>query len=113
VDVSHRGGKPGFVRVDIDGGRGVLTIPDFRGNFMFNTLGNLAADPRAGLLLVGFEHGGTLQLSGRARIEWDQSAVAAYEGAERLVELTVDAVVEREGGGAVSRSSADTRPPAR
>jgi predicted pyridoxine 5'-phosphate oxidase superfamily flavin-nucleotide-binding protein len=110
ADVSHRGGAPGFVHVTAPDR---LVIPDYSGNMMFTTLGNLAADPRAGLLLVDFEHGGTLQLSGRARIEWDRSAVAAYEGAERLVELTVDGVVEREGGGGVSRSSADTLPPVR
>ena len=100
ADVSHRGGARGFVHVAAPDR---LVIPDYSGNMMFNTLGNLAADPRAGLLLVDFEHGGTLQLSGRARIEWDRSAVAAYEGAERLVELTVEAVVEREGAAAVTR----------
>ena len=100
ADVSHRGGARGFVHVTAPGR---LVIPDYSGNMMFNTLGNLAADPRAGLLLVDFERGGTLQVSGRARIEWDRSAVAAYEGAERLVELTVEAVVEREGAAAVTR----------
>ena len=100
ADVSHRGGAPGFVHVTAPDR---LVIPDYSGNMMFTTLGNLAADPRAGLLLVDFEHGGTLQLSGRARIEWDRSAVVAYEGAERLVELTVDAVVEREGAARVTR----------
>lgn len=100
ADVSHRGGARGFVHVTAPDR---LVIPDYSGNMMFNTLGNLAADPRAGLLLADFEHGGTLQLSGRARIEWDRSAVAAYEGAERLVELTVEAVVEREGAVAVTR----------
>jgi uncharacterized protein len=100
ADVSHRGGARGFVHVTAPDR---LVIPDYSGNMMFNTLGNLAADPRAGLLLVDFEHGGTLQLSGRARIEWDRSAVAAYEGAERLVELTVEAVVERERAAAVTR----------
>ena len=54
---------------------------------MFNTLGNLAADPRAGLLLVDFEGGGTLQLTGRATIEWDPAALGEFPGAERLVEL--------------------------
>jgi uncharacterized protein len=100
ADVSHRGGARGFVHVTAPDR---LVIPDYSGNMMFNTLGNLAADPRAGLLLVDFEHGGTLQVSGRARIEWDRSAVGAYEGAERLVELTVEAVVEREGVAAVTR----------
>jgi predicted pyridoxine 5'-phosphate oxidase superfamily flavin-nucleotide-binding protein len=100
ADVSHRGGARGFVHVTAPDR---LVIPDYSGNMMFNTLGNLTADPHAGLLLVDFEHGGTLQLSGRARIVWDRSAVAAYEGAERLVELTVEAVVEREGTAAVTR----------
>jgi predicted pyridoxine 5'-phosphate oxidase superfamily flavin-nucleotide-binding protein len=100
ADVSHRGGPPGFVHVTAPDR---LVIPDYSGNMMFNTLGNLAADPRAGLLLVDFEHGDTLQVSGRARIEWDRSAVGAYEGAERLVELTVEAVVEREGVASVTR----------
>jgi uncharacterized protein len=94
ADVSHRGGARGFVHVAAPDR---LVIPDYSGNMMFNTLGNLAADPRAGLLLVDFESGGTLQLSGRARIDWDRSAVAAYEGAERLVEFAVEAVVERTG----------------
>ncbi|WP_239502378.1 pyridoxamine 5'-phosphate oxidase family protein, partial [Stenotrophomonas maltophilia] len=46
VDISHRGGRPGFVHVD--GER--LTIPDFSGNRYFNTLGNLLVEPRAALL---------------------------------------------------------------
>jgi predicted pyridoxine 5'-phosphate oxidase superfamily flavin-nucleotide-binding protein len=100
ADVSHRGGARGFVHVAAPDR---LVIPDYSGNMMFNTLGNLAADPHVGLLLVDFEHGGTLQLSGRARIEWGRAAVAAYEGAERLVELTVEAVVEREGTAALTR----------
>ena len=54
VDVSHRGGKPGFVRVD---GNSSLTVPDFLGNFFFNTLGNLALNPRCGLLFMDFEMG--------------------------------------------------------
>jgi hypothetical protein len=48
VDVAHRGGKPGFVRVGDDD---TLTIPDFVGNFLFNTLGNLLLNPRAGGVL--------------------------------------------------------------
>ena len=53
ADVSHRGGKPGFVRVDAGGMR--LSWPDFAGNGFFNTLGNLALDARAGLVFVDFD----------------------------------------------------------
>ena len=62
LDCSHRGGRPGFVRLD----RGVLRIPDYPGNSMFGTLGNLALDPRAGLCLLDFTAGSQLQLSGEA-----------------------------------------------
>ena len=75
-----------------------LVIPDYPGNMMFNTLGNLAADPRAGLLLVDVEHGGTLQLSGRARIEWDPAARDGMPGAERVVEFEIDQVRDRAAG---------------
>ena len=90
VDVSHRGGKPGFVHVGADGGATVLTVPDFLGNFMFNTLGNLAAHPYAGLVFIGPDTGDVLQLTGRAEIVWDGPRVQAYAGAQRLVRVTVD-----------------------
>ncbi|WP_343714690.1 pyridoxamine 5'-phosphate oxidase family protein [Inquilinus sp.] len=85
VDVSHRGGRPGFVRVAEEGGRTVLTAPDFLGNFYFNTFGNIAADPRAGLVFVDFDSGGVLLLTGRAEVVWDGPDVAAFAGAERLL----------------------------
>ena len=50
MDVSHRGGRPGFVKLDGD----TLVVPDFRGNRYFNTLGNLVSDPRAALVFVDF-----------------------------------------------------------
>jgi predicted pyridoxine 5'-phosphate oxidase superfamily flavin-nucleotide-binding protein len=80
ADISHRGGRPGFVLVDGD----VLTIPDFRGNRYFNTLGNLSAEPRASLLFVDFESGDLLQLQGTARVDWSGAAAAQFTGAERL-----------------------------
>lgn len=65
-DASHRGGPPGFARVD--GGR--LWWPDYPGNNMFNSLGNLAVDAAAALLFLDFGTGRTLQLSGTAEVEW-------------------------------------------
>lgn len=70
ADASHRGGRPGFVRVLA---AGELAFPDYPGNGMFNTLGNLVAYPRAGLLFVDFAEGDVLQLSGQARVEADCS----------------------------------------
>ena len=92
ADVSHRGGEPGFVRVAAPYR---VLIPDYSGNMMFNTLGNLAADPRVGVLVIDFDSGATLQISGRATIVWERAAVATFAGAERLVEIEVEAVVAR------------------
>ncbi|MCA1217227.1 pyridoxamine 5'-phosphate oxidase family protein [Streptomyces sp. 8L] len=70
-DASHRGGPPGFVRVE----NGELWWPDYWGNNMFNTLGNLRADPTTALLFCDFTVGHTLQLSGRAALEWTGTGV--------------------------------------
>ncbi len=82
VDVSHRGGKPGFVR--IDGGH-TLTIPDFTGNSYFNTLGNLALNPRAGLLFIDFADGTLVYLTGTTEIIWEGTEVQVFQGAQRLL----------------------------
>jgi uncharacterized protein len=67
ADVSHRGGEPGFIRVL---GPRTLRLPDYPGNSMFQTLGNLWVEPRAGLLLVDFSGRRVLSLTGRARIDF-------------------------------------------
>jgi predicted pyridoxine 5'-phosphate oxidase superfamily flavin-nucleotide-binding protein len=90
VDVSHRGGKPGFVRVSEEDGTTVLTAPDFRGNFYFNTLGNIVSNPRAGLLFVDFATGDLLHLTGTAEIVWDGPEVAGFAGAQRLLRCRVE-----------------------
>lgn len=70
ADVSHRGGPPGFVTVGEDGGRTVLSVPDYSGNAFFNSFGNLETDDRAGLLFVDFASGDALSLTGRATVTW-------------------------------------------
>lgn len=86
ADVSHRGGKPGFVRVD---DARTLVWPDFRGNAYFNTLGNLYQNPRAGLLFVDFISGDFLHVAGDAEILWDDETQSGFAGAQRLVRLHV------------------------
>lgn len=98
VDVSHRGGKPGFVRVTEEAGHMVLTFPDFSGNRQFNTLGNLEVHPYAGLLFVDFTSGGLLSLTGETEILWDGPEVDAFAGAERLVRFHVTEGVWIEDG---------------
>ena len=92
VDVSHRGGRPGFVRID---GDDTLTVPDFNGNRFFNTLGNLAAHPRAGLLFIDFDSGDLLHVAVMAEIVWNGPEVEAFEGAERLMRFHVTHALRR------------------
>jgi uncharacterized protein len=80
ADASHRGGPAGFVRADAQR----VAWNDFPGNNMFNTLGNLAVNPRCGLLFTDFAR--TLQLSGNARIHW--------EGEERAVVFDVERAID-------------------
>jgi len=106
VDVSHRGGKPGFVRVSSRNGQTALTAPDFSGNSLFNTFGNLALEPRCGLLFVDFASGDLLQLTGRAEIVWDGPELDAFAGAQRLLRFEVEKGVLREGALALRWSPA-------
>lgn len=92
VDVSHRGGRPGFVRIDADGG---LTVPDFNGNLFFNTLGNFMVNPRAGLLFVDHETGSLLQVTGRVEVILDSPEIATMEGTERLWRVMPEKLVLR------------------
>jgi ferredoxin-NADP reductase/predicted pyridoxine 5'-phosphate oxidase superfamily flavin-nucleotide-binding protein len=87
TDISHRGGKPGFVRIE---GDQTMTYPDFVGNYHFNTLGNILLNPRAGLLFIDFDAGDLLFLTVTAEIVWDSAEKRAFDGAERLVSFTLD-----------------------
>lgn len=93
VDVSHRGGRPGFVRVEGD----VLTIPDFAGNRFYNTLGNLVIHPKVGLLFIDFDAGSLLHLCGEAEIVWDGAEAEGFQGAERLWRVRVSHGWRRAG----------------
>ena len=92
VDVSHRGGPPGFVTVTEHQGRTVLEWPDYRGNYMFNTLGNLLVNPRAGLLFVDYLGDAWLSLTGRTEISGTEE-----EG--RSIRFVLDEAVHVEGVG--------------
>jgi len=90
VDCSHRGGRPGFVRVE----GGQLWWPDYEGNNMFNSLGNLQVDPEASLLFLDFHSGMTLHLSGTAQLEWIAPGAPGDDGGTgRRVWFDAEAVV--------------------
>ena len=96
VDVSHRGGRPGFVRID-DGHS--LVIPDFAGNSYFNTFGNLLRHPRAGLLFIDFAGGDLIYLAGTTEVVWDGDEVRSFAGAQRLLRFHL--TEGRRAGGAL------------
>jgi len=91
ADASHRGGRPGFVCVESETR---LLFPDYRGNNMYNTLGNIVSNPRTGLLFPDFQAGSALQLSGNARILWDDPRKKLFDGAQRLVQFDIERVIE-------------------
>ncbi|MBZ5573930.1 MAG: pyridoxamine 5'-phosphate oxidase family protein [Acidobacteriia bacterium] len=91
LDASHRGGKPGFVRCEDERH---LIFPDYSGNNMFNSLGNISSYPKAGLLFPDFDSGAGLQLSGTAKVLWDDPRIAEFPGARRLVALEIERVLE-------------------
>ena len=68
VDASHRGGPRGFVEVV---NATTLRLPDYPGNGLFNSFGNLAVDPRMGMLIPVFATGELLHLSGRGKVLWE------------------------------------------
>ncbi|MBD2229975.1 pyridoxamine 5'-phosphate oxidase family protein [Phormidium tenue] len=107
VDVSHRGGKPGFVRID---DAQTLTIPDFSGNLHFNTFGNLELNPRAGLVFIDFAKGDLLYLTGTAEVIWDSPEIMAYEGAERLLRFYVKQGYRVEGSLPLAWSAPEVSP---
>lgn len=91
ADASHRGGNPGFIKI-LD--EKTLLWPDYIGNNMFNTLGNIAVYPDAGLLFIDFDSGATLQLTGVAEVIWDTEHAVECPGAQRLVQFSLATVVE-------------------
>lgn len=91
ADASHRGGNPGFVKVM---GRETLVFPNYWGNSMFNTLGNITVDSHAGLLFIDFATGSTLQITGKACVIWDKNRVAEFPGANQLVEYQITQAIE-------------------
>lgn len=93
LNVGHRGGRPGFVRV-LD--NRTLRFPDYPGNCMYNTLGNLTVDSHAGLLFLNFEKGTALQVAGRGQVIADPQWLAEFAGARFVVEFTVDDVIQTD-----------------
>lgn len=88
-DCSYKGGMPGFVRV-VD--RKTLAFPSYDGNGMFRSLGNIAVNPRVGLLFIDFEHPNRMRVKGRASLHDDDDLLDAFDGAQLIVRVTAEAI---------------------
>lgn len=88
-DVSYKGGVPGFVRVI---GPSELAFPDYDGNGMFRSLGNVLLDPAVALLFVDFGKPDRLRVHGRATVAGDDELLASWEGAQLVVRVEVDRI---------------------
>jgi len=85
-DCSFKGGPPGFVRVAAPD---LLVFPDYDGNGMFKSLGNILANPQVGLLFIAMgEAPKRLRVNGTAEVVRDDPAMAAIPGAQLLVKVT-------------------------
>jgi predicted pyridoxine 5'-phosphate oxidase superfamily flavin-nucleotide-binding protein len=92
LDISHRGGPPGFARLE----GSVLTVPDYNGNRYFNTLGNFIAEPRAAIVLADFASGDLLQLQGIVDIDWTAADPDQTPPVERVWRFRIVRGVLRE-----------------
>lgn len=94
ADVSHRGGPAGFVRISPEG---VLRVPDYNGNSMFNSFGNFLLNPQAGLVFPDYARRRLLQLTGTVEVFWDQPDPAGLTGGTgRFWEFTIDRWIETD-----------------
>ncbi|MFC3070858.1 pyridoxamine 5'-phosphate oxidase family protein [Phenylobacterium soli] len=85
-DCSFKGGPAGFVRVLAPD---LLVFPDYDGNGMFKSLGNIAANPQVGLLFMTMsEAPRRLRVNGRAEVVADDPLIADIPGAQLLVKVT-------------------------
>ena len=89
-DCSFKGGPPGFVRVT---GAAELAFPDYDGNGMFKSLGNLAANPEVGLLFIALhDRPRRLRVNGTAVVRAEDPLLAATPGAQLIVRVTARAI---------------------
>ncbi|WP_417317381.1 pyridoxamine 5'-phosphate oxidase family protein [Emcibacter sp.] len=100
MDISHRGGAPGFVQVHAPDR---LIFPEYAGNNYFNTLGNILMDGRAGLLFANFDTGARLRVLGNARVIFNNFEETGWQAqpntpeAKRLVQIEIEKVLHAPG----------------
>lgn len=91
-DVSYKGGLPGFVRVV---GESSLAFPNYDGNGMYKSLGNVVTNPRVGLIFVRWlDAPKKLRVQGRASLHFDDPLMSEMAGAELVVRVDVERIFD-------------------
>ena len=88
-DCSYKGGQPGFVKVTDDR---TLAFPNYDGNGMFRSLGNILVNPKVGLLFVDFERPNRMRINGIASLHDDPELLAGFEGAQLIVMVRAERI---------------------
>ena len=88
-DCSYKGGMPGFVRVL---NATTLAFPDYDGNGMFKSLGNILVNPHVGMLLIDFEHPGRMRINGTATVHHDDPLLPEYPGAQLIIRIQAEQI---------------------
>jgi uncharacterized protein len=88
-DVSYKGGLPGFVRI-VD--EQTLAFPDYDGNGMFKSLGNILVNPKVGLLFIDFEQPDRMRVSGTASVSDTDPILAEFPGAQLIVRVHAERI---------------------
>jgi len=83
-DCSYKGGLPGFVHV-LD--EHTLALPDYDGNGMYRSWGNLLVNPHVGLLFLDFENPKRLRVNGTAQVDPDDPLLGEFPGAVFVVRV--------------------------
>lgn len=86
ANCSYKGGAPGFVRI-VDGQ--TLAFPNYNGNGMYLTMGNIAQTHEVGLLFIDFERQSRLRVNGVATLRHDDALLADYPEAQFIVRVRV------------------------
>ena len=88
-DCSYKGGMPGFVRI-LDGS--TVAFPDYDGNGMFRSLGNLTVNPNVGLLFIDFQVGDRMRVNGRAEVRTDDPLLNEFPGAKAIIRVHAEKI---------------------
>ena len=92
MSTNHRGGPPGFIRVECNDSQSViLAYPEYSGNRLYQTLGNLILDPRAGIVVPDFDTGNVLYISGTTKIIFGKDASRLLPRSNLAVQIRVEA----------------------